>query len=81
MSSDSGRLVIVEGGRTRRKILHHTILRQGLWEPVCATHHSAAHDRHDRITRPAVGPELEYPVCKRCTYQLGLTDRRGRPLP
>jgi hypothetical protein len=77
---EQGPLVILVGSRTRRKILHITVLRRGLWEPVCATHHRATHDQHDRLARPAVEAELEYPVCKRCTFQAGLTDRSGQPL-
>ena len=67
-----GPLLIVFGalhhGRPlKRKILHRSVLRDGVWSPICNSHYGATHDNgRPRQFRPAEGDELEYRICGRC---------------
>lgn len=59
--------LVIFGTRAKRTIRHRSILRDGLWVPICNVHYAASHDRgRARQFREAVGAELEYKVCGRC---------------
>jgi hypothetical protein len=55
------------GSRAKRKILHRSIERDGVWVPRCNIHYRSALDNgRTRTFREADGAELTFKVCGRC---------------